>query len=43
MPAGQNGIIAGVCAVIGILLVITMVIAGLMCCKKDKDSYISKR
>ncbi|TMS22512.1 Disintegrin and metalloproteinase domain-containing protein 28 [Larimichthys crocea] len=43
LPQGQNGIIAGVCAVIGILLVITMVIAGLMCCKKDKDSYISKR
>ncbi|TKS89487.1 Disintegrin and metalloproteinase domain-containing protein 8 [Collichthys lucidus] len=43
LPHGQNGIIAGVCAVIGILLVFTMLIAGLMCCKKDKDSYISRR
>lgn len=44
MPAGQTGIIAAVCAVLSILLVITVVIAGLMCCKKDNmDNYTSKR
>ncbi|GAA6214640.1 zinc metalloproteinase-disintegrin-like 2d [Lates japonicus] len=44
LPQGQNGIIAGVCAALSILLVITVVIAGLMCCKKDNmDNYASKR
>ncbi|XP_051273653.1 zinc metalloproteinase-disintegrin-like 2d [Dicentrarchus labrax] len=44
LPQGQNGIIAGVCAVLSILLVITVVIASLMCCKKDNmDNYTSKR
>lgn len=43
-PAGQIGIIAGVCATISILVVITAVTAGLMCCRKDNmDNYISKR
>ncbi|KAI3365060.1 hypothetical protein L3Q82_010171 [Scortum barcoo] len=44
LPQGQTGIIAAVCAVLSILLVITVVIAGLMCCKKDNmDNYTSKR
>ncbi|XP_068161489.1 zinc metalloproteinase-disintegrin-like 2d isoform X1 [Antennarius striatus] len=44
LPQGQSAIIAGVCAVIAILLVITVVIVGLMCCKKDNmDNYTSKR
>ncbi|XP_023262532.1 zinc metalloproteinase-disintegrin-like MTP8 [Seriola lalandi dorsalis] len=44
LPPGQTGIIAGVCAALSILLVITVVIAGLMCCKKDNmDNYSSKR
>lgn len=44
MSAGQNGIIAGVCAVLSFLLLITVVIVGLMCCKKDNmDNYTSKR
>lgn len=44
MFAGQTGIIAGVCAVLTILLVIAAVIVGLMCCKKDNmDNYTSKR
>ncbi|XP_029977646.1 zinc metalloproteinase-disintegrin-like jararhagin [Sphaeramia orbicularis] len=41
---GQNAIIAGVCAVVSILLVIALVVAGLICCKKDNiENYISKR
>lgn len=44
MPAGQTGIIAGVCAVLAVLLLIAVVIVGLMCCKKDNvDNYTSKR
>ncbi|TDG97749.1 hypothetical protein EPR50_G00210940 [Perca flavescens] len=44
LPQGQSGIIAGVCAALSILLVITTVIAGLMCCKKDNvDNYMAKR
>ncbi|XP_049418739.1 zinc metalloproteinase-disintegrin-like 2d [Epinephelus fuscoguttatus] len=44
LPQGQIGIIAGVCATISILVVITAVTAGLMCCRKDNmDNYISKR
>ncbi|XP_040923423.1 disintegrin and metalloproteinase domain-containing protein 8 [Toxotes jaculatrix] len=44
LPQGQTGIIAGVCAALSILLVITVAIAGLMCCKKDnRDNYTSKR
>ncbi|KAG7506865.1 zinc metalloproteinase-disintegrin-like 2d [Solea senegalensis] len=44
IPQGQNWIIAGVCAALAVLLVITVVIAGLMCCKKDNmDNYTSKR
>lgn len=43
-PAGQTGVIAGVCAVIAILLVTTAVIVGIMCCKKNNmDNYTSKR
>ncbi|XP_038590920.1 zinc metalloproteinase-disintegrin-like atrase-A [Micropterus salmoides] len=43
LPQGQSGIIAGVCAVLSILLVITVLTAGLMCCKKDNmDRYTSK-
>ncbi|XP_028287612.1 zinc metalloproteinase-disintegrin-like 2d [Parambassis ranga] len=41
---GQSGIIAAVCAALSILLVITTVIAGLICCKKDSiNNYTSKR
>ncbi|XP_029312864.1 zinc metalloproteinase-disintegrin-like atrase-A [Cottoperca gobio] len=44
LPQGQSGIIAGVCAALAILLLITAVTAGLMCCKKDnRDNYTSKR
>ncbi|XP_070783091.1 disintegrin and metalloproteinase domain-containing protein 8-like [Enoplosus armatus] len=44
LPQGQSGIIAGVCAVLSVLLLITVVIAALMCCKKDNmDNYTSKR
>ncbi|XP_060883770.1 snake venom metalloproteinase-disintegrin-like mocarhagin [Labrus mixtus] len=44
LPQGQSVIIAGVCAVLSVLLLITAVIAGLMCCKKDKqENYICKR
>nr|XP_046232317.1 zinc metalloproteinase-disintegrin-like BjussuMP-1 [Scatophagus argus] len=44
LPQGQTGIIAAVCAVLSILLVVTVIIAGLMCCRKDNmDSYTSKR
>lgn len=44
LSQGQSGIIAGVCAVLSVLLLITAVIAGLMCCKKDNmDNYTSKR
>lgn len=44
VPAGKNGIIAGVFAALSILLVIISLTIGLMCCKKDSmDNYISKR
>ncbi|KAA8581261.1 hypothetical protein FQN60_002842 [Etheostoma spectabile] len=44
LPQGRSGIIAGVCAALSIILVITVVIAGLMCCKKDNvDNYAAKR
>ncbi|XP_041829619.1 zinc metalloproteinase-disintegrin-like 2d isoform X2 [Melanotaenia boesemani] len=44
IPQGQNVIVAGVCAAFSTLLVITMVIVGLMCCKKDNmDNYTYKR
>ncbi|XP_059181247.1 disintegrin and metalloproteinase domain-containing protein 8 [Centropristis striata] len=44
LPEGQNAIIAGVCAALSVLLIVTVVIAGLMCCKKDNmDNYTSKR
>uniref|UniRef100_UPI0037E8A58C disintegrin and metalloproteinase domain-containing protein 8 n=1 Tax=Semicossyphus pulcher TaxID=241346 RepID=UPI0037E8A58C len=44
LPQGQSGIIAGVCAVVSVLLLITVLIVGLMCCKKDnRDNYTSKR
>ncbi|XP_034716654.1 disintegrin and metalloproteinase domain-containing protein 8-like [Etheostoma cragini] len=44
LPQGRSGIIAGVCAALSIILVITTVIAGLMCCKKDNvDNYAAKR
>ncbi|KAM9425807.1 zinc metalloproteinase-disintegrin-like jararhagin [Pholidichthys leucotaenia] len=42
--AGQTGLIAGVCASLSVLLVITLVIVGLMCCKRDNvDCCVSKR
>uniref|UniRef100_UPI003AACAE1B zinc metalloproteinase-disintegrin-like atrase-A n=1 Tax=Centroberyx gerrardi TaxID=166262 RepID=UPI003AACAE1B len=44
LPQGQSGVIAGVCAAVAILLVITLVVAGLMCCKKNnRENYTSKR
>ncbi|XP_023124384.2 zinc metalloproteinase-disintegrin-like 2d [Amphiprion ocellaris] len=44
LPQGQTGIIAGICAALSILLVIIVLVAGLMCCKKDNmDNYTSKR
>ncbi|CAJ1079993.1 snake venom metalloproteinase-disintegrin-like mocarhagin isoform X1 [Xyrichtys novacula] len=44
LPQGQSRIIAGVCAVLSVLLLITAVIAGLMCCKKDNmENYTYKR
>ncbi|XP_070707476.1 disintegrin and metalloproteinase domain-containing protein 8 [Pempheris klunzingeri] len=44
LPQGQTGIVAGVCAVLAVLLLLSAVIAGLMCCKKDNmDNYFSKR
>ncbi|KAF7664059.1 hypothetical protein LDENG_00191100 [Lucifuga dentata] len=44
LPQGQTGIIAGVCAALSVLLVIIVLVAGLMCCKKDKrENYKSKR
>uniref|UniRef100_A0A667ZZM0 ADAM metallopeptidase domain 8b n=1 Tax=Myripristis murdjan TaxID=586833 RepID=A0A667ZZM0_9TELE len=39
-----SGVIAGVCAAVAVLLGITVVVAGLMCCKKDKrENYTSRR
>ncbi|MEQ2294805.1 hypothetical protein AMECASPLE_007526 [Ameca splendens] len=45
IPQGQTVMVAGVCAAISTLLVVTVVITGVMCCKKDKmrDSYMYKR
>ncbi|XP_076008288.1 zinc metalloproteinase-disintegrin-like atrase-A [Genypterus blacodes] len=44
LPQGQTEIIAGVCAALSILLVITIVVAGVMCCKKNnRENYTSKR
>ncbi|KAM4715326.1 zinc metalloproteinase-disintegrin-like protein H4 subunit A [Anableps anableps] len=45
IPKGQTVIVAAVCAAISTLLVITLVIAGLMCCKRDnrRDNYMYKR
>ncbi|XP_063749400.1 zinc metalloproteinase-disintegrin-like 8 [Eleginops maclovinus] len=44
IPQVQSGIIAGVCAALSILLTITAVTAGLMCCKKDNtENYTYKR
>ncbi|XP_070846661.1 zinc metalloproteinase-disintegrin-like atrase-A [Chaetodon trifascialis] len=44
VPQGQSAVIPAVCASLSILLVITVVIAGLMCCRKDRmDNYTSKR
>lgn len=44
LPADQVGLIAGVCAAVSILLVVTLLIAGLMCCKKDDmERYIATR
>nr|XP_040033069.1 zinc metalloproteinase-disintegrin-like MTP4 isoform X1 [Gasterosteus aculeatus aculeatus] len=44
LPQGHSGIIAGVCAAVSILLLISALTAGLLCCKKDDmDNYASKR
>ncbi|KAG7231800.1 hypothetical protein INR49_008950, partial [Caranx melampygus] len=44
LPQGQTGIIAGVCSALAILLVVTVAIAVLKCCKRDNmDNYSSKR
>ncbi|XP_041714361.1 disintegrin and metalloproteinase domain-containing protein 8-like isoform X2 [Coregonus clupeaformis] len=43
-PQDQFGVLAGVSAAIAVLLLLTFLVAGLMCCKKDKrENYISKR
>ncbi|CAK6976651.1 zinc metalloproteinase-disintegrin-like atrase-A [Scomber scombrus] len=44
LPQGQNGIIAAVCAALSVVMVISLLIAGLMCCKKENmDNYTYKR
>ncbi|XP_041819034.1 disintegrin and metalloproteinase domain-containing protein 8 [Chelmon rostratus] len=44
IPPGQSGVIPAVCAVLSVLLVMTVVTAGLMCCRKNRmDNYTSKR
>ncbi|XP_035590925.1 disintegrin and metalloproteinase domain-containing protein 8-like isoform X1 [Oncorhynchus keta] len=44
LPQDQFGVVAGVSAAIAVLLLLTFLVAGLMCCKKDKrENYISKR
>ncbi|KAM4623304.1 zinc metalloproteinase-disintegrin-like VMP-III isoform 1-T2 [Polymixia lowei] len=44
LPEGPSGVVPGVCAALGILLVLISVVGGLMCCKKDKrENYTSKR
>ncbi|XP_071266504.1 disintegrin and metalloproteinase domain-containing protein 8-like isoform X1 [Salvelinus alpinus] len=44
VPQDQFGVVAGVSAAIAVLLLLTFLVAGLMCCKKDKrENYISKR
>ncbi|XP_054899219.1 zinc metalloproteinase-disintegrin-like protein H4 subunit A [Poeciliopsis prolifica] len=47
IPKGQTVMIAGVCAGVSTLLVITLVIAGLMCCRKsnirDRNMYKRKK
>ncbi|XP_069373376.1 zinc metalloproteinase-disintegrin-like 2d isoform X2 [Paralichthys olivaceus] len=44
LPQGQTEIVVGVSVALSVLLLITAVIAGLMCCKKDNvDNYSCKR
>ncbi|CAB1311997.1 unnamed protein product, partial [Coregonus sp. 'balchen'] len=44
LPQDQFGVVAGVSAVIAGLLLLTFLVAGLMCCKKNKrENYTSKR
>lgn len=44
LPQGQTAVIAGVCAAVLIVLLVSALVAGLICCKRDKpSSYISKR
>lgn len=45
IPKGQTVIVAGVCAAVSTLLVISLVIVGLMCCKKNnmRDKCVYKR
>ncbi|XP_056153139.1 zinc metalloproteinase-disintegrin-like 2d [Lampris incognitus] len=44
LPQDQSGLIAGICAALIILIVLVLVTAGLMCCKKtDRENYTSKR
>ncbi|XP_020773843.2 disintegrin and metalloproteinase domain-containing protein 8 [Boleophthalmus pectinirostris] len=43
LPQGQTAVIAGVCAAVFIILLIIALVAGLICCKRDRPkNYISK-
>ncbi|XP_070304388.1 disintegrin and metalloproteinase domain-containing protein 8 isoform X2 [Salvelinus sp. IW2-2015] len=44
LPQDQFGVVAGISAAIAVLLLLTFLVAGLMCCKKNKrENYTSKR
>ncbi|KAL6094389.1 uncharacterized protein ACO6RY_15811 [Pungitius sinensis] len=44
LSQGRSGVVAGVCAAVSILLIISGITAGLLCCKKDHmDNYSFKR
>lgn len=44
VPVGQTAIIAGVCAAVSIILVITALVVGFICCRKNQaKNYIPKR
>lgn len=44
LPQGQTAIIAGVCAAVSIILVITALVVGFICCRKNQaKNYIPKR
>ncbi|XP_029485152.1 zinc metalloproteinase-disintegrin-like 4a isoform X1 [Oncorhynchus nerka] len=44
LPQDQFGVVAGISAAIAVLLLLTFLVAGLMCCKKNKrETYTSKK